>query len=128
MTCNYVEYHRLTDQMFYGVAQTDAHLNQYTEILRQYLINGGAANTMLKLGIGIQLTTKRLMLLPEEVVMRRFIWLKGNRKRKLLEKHEIEALGMFLPGGALYGKEDNYIWDWIGNFKSELESNKSSTE
>ena len=111
MTCNYVEYHRLTDQMFYGVAQTDAHLNQYTEILRQYLINGGAANTMLKLGIGIQLTTKRLMLLPEEVVMRRFIWLKGNRKGKLLEKHEIEALGMFFPGGALYGKEDNYIWD-----------------
>lgn len=51
MKCNYIEYHRLTDQMFSGVAQTDTHLNQYTEILRQYLINGGAANTMLKLGI-----------------------------------------------------------------------------
>lgn len=51
------------------------------------------------------------MLLPEEVVMRRFIWLKGNRKGELLEKHEIEALGMFLPGGVLYEKEDNYIWD-----------------
>ena len=111
MKCNYVEYHRLTDQMFYGVAQTDTHLNQYTEILRQYLINGGAANMMLKLGVGIQLITKRPMLLPEEVVMRRFIWLKGNRKGELLEKHEIEALGMFLPGGALCEKEDNYIWD-----------------
>lgn len=66
---------------------------------------------MQKLGVGIQLTTKRLMLLPEEVIMRRFIWLKGNRKGELLEKHEIEALGMFLSGGALYGKEDNYIWD-----------------
>ena len=71
---------------------------------------------MQKLGVGIQLTTKRLMLLPEEVIMRRFIWLKGNRKGKLLEKHEIETLGMFLPGGGLNGKEDNYIWDWIGNF------------
>ena len=70
---------------------------------------------MQKLGVGIQLTTKRLMLLPEEVAMRRFIWLKGNRKGKLLEKYEIEALGMFLPGGALYGKENNYIWDRNGN-------------
>ena len=42
MKCNYIEYHRLTEQMFYGTAQTDSHLNQYTEILRQYLINGGA--------------------------------------------------------------------------------------
>ena len=97
MKCNYIEYHRLTDQMFSGVAQTDTHLNQYTEILRQYLINGGAANTMLKLGIGIQVTTKRFMLLPKEVVMRRFIWLKGSRKGELLDRNEIEAIGMFLP-------------------------------
>lgn len=82
MKCNYIEYHRLTDQMFYGIAQTDAHLNQYTEVLRQYLINGGAGDMMLKLGVGIQLTTKKVMLLPEEVIMRRFIWLKGNRIRK----------------------------------------------
>ena len=83
MKCNYIEYHRLTDQMFYGVAQTDAHLNQYTEILRQYLINGGAGDIMLKLGVGIQLTTKKTMLLPEEVIMRRFIWLKGRVIRKI---------------------------------------------
>jgi hypothetical protein len=51
------------------------------------------------------------MLLPKEVVMRRFIWLKGSRKGELLDRNEIEAIGMFLPGGALYGKEDNYIWD-----------------
>lgn len=60
MKCNYIEYHRLIDQMFYGVAQTDAHLNQYTEVLRQYLINGGAGDILLKLGVGIQLTTKKL--------------------------------------------------------------------
>ncbi len=110
MKCNYIEYHRLTDRMFYGIAQTDAHLNQYTEVLRQYLINGGAGDIMLKFGVGIQLTTKKLMLLPEEVIMRRFIWLKGNKKGELLERYEIEALGMFLPGGALYGMEDNFNW------------------
>lgn len=54
--------------------------------------------------------TKKFMLLSEEVIMRRFIWLKGNRKGELLKRYEIEALGMFLPGGALYGKEDNYKW------------------
>lgn len=111
MKCNYIEYHRLTNKMFYGVMQTDTHLNQYKEILRQYLINGGAGDIMLKLGVGIQLTTKKLMLLSEEVIMRRFIWLKGNRKGKLLERYKIEALGMFLLGGALYGKEDNYKWE-----------------
>lgn len=110
MKCNYIEYRRLIERMFYGVVQTDSHLNQYTEILRQYLINGGAGNIMQKLGVGIQLITKKTMLLPEEVVTRRFIWIKGNRKGELLEKHEIEALGMFLLGGALYGKEDNYKW------------------
>ena len=83
MKCNYIEYHRLTEQMFCGAAQTDSHLNQYTEILREYLINGGAGNIMQKLGVGMQLTTKKLMLLPAEVVMRRFIWLKGSIVRKI---------------------------------------------
>ena len=44
---------------------------------------------MLKLGVGIQLTTKKLMLLPEEVIMRRLVWLKGSRKGKLLDRNEI---------------------------------------
>lgn len=59
---------------------------------------------------GVRIQKKKTILLPEEVVMRRFIWLKGNRKGELLERYEIEALGMFLPGGALYGKEDDYKW------------------
>ena len=112
MKCNYIEYHKLTDQMFYGVAQTDIHLNEYTEIIRRYLIDGGAGNIMQKLGIGIQIITTRAVLLPEEIVTRRFIWLKGNRTGKLLERNEIEAIGMFLPGGALYGMEDNFNWQW----------------
>ena len=65
---------------------------------------------MQKLGIGIQIITTRAVLLPEEIVTKRFIWLKGNRTGKLLERNEIEAIGMFLPGGALYGMEDNFNW------------------
>ena len=42
--------------------------------------------------------------------MRRFVWLRGDRKGELLSKTEIEALGMFLPGGGLHGNEDNYKW------------------
>lgn len=110
MKCNYIEYHKLTDKMFYGVAQTDSHLNEYTEILRQYLINCGAGNLIQKLGVGVQVTKKQNGLLPEEVVMRRFVWLRGDRKGELLSKTEIEALGMFLPGGGLHGNEDNYKW------------------
>ncbi len=91
--------------MFSGVAQTDTHLNQYTEILRQYLINGGAANTMLKLGIGIQVTTKKFLC----YYLRKLLWedlygSAGWKVGELLDRNEIEAIGMFLPGGALYGK------------------------
>ncbi len=50
------------------------------------------------------------IILIGKVIMRRFIWLKGNKKGELLERYEIEALGMFLPGGALYGMEDNFNW------------------
>ena len=110
MKCNYIEYHKLTDKMFYGVAQTDLHLNKYTEILRQYLVNDGAGDVMSKLGIGIRIVSRKIGLLPEEVITRRFIWLKGNRQGSLLNQAEIEAIGMFLRGGALYGEEDNCIW------------------
>ena len=111
ITCNYIEYHKMTDQMFYGVPLTETHLAKCTERLKIYLANGGAGNIMIKLGIGIELTTKQTLLLPEEIVSERFVWLKGPRKGQLLERHEIEAIGMFLPGGALYQKENNYRWE-----------------
>lgn len=115
MTCNYIEYHKMTDRMFYGVPLTEAHLARCTETLRCYLTNGGAGKLMNKLGIGIKLTTKQALLLPEEIVSERFVWLKGPRKGQLLERHEIEAIGMSLPGGALYQKEGNYRWDSLTN-------------
>ena len=57
--CNYAEYRKLVDQMFYGETQTNEHLNEYTEILRQYLVKGGAGAILCKMGIGIELTSLR---------------------------------------------------------------------
>lgn len=111
MKCNYYEYKRITEEMFYGSPQTDAHLNKYTEILQNYLIAGGAGNLMLELNIGIQIVTRKSVLLPEEIITKRFVWLGGSRKGERLDRTEIEAIGMFLRGGALYKKESNYIWN-----------------
>ena len=61
ITCNYIEYHKMTDQMFYGVPLTETHLAKCTERLKIYLANGGAGNIMIKLGIGIELTTKQTL-------------------------------------------------------------------
>ena len=104
MTCNYFKYKEMTDKAFYGVALTDNHLNNITEQLRQYFVNGGAGSILSALGIGIRVVTKKLVLFPEEVISRRFVWISGERKGMELEKHEIEAIGMFLKDGAFYGK------------------------
>ena len=104
MTCNYFEYREMMDKMFYGVALTDNHLNNVTEQIRQYLVNGGAGNIVVALGIGIKVITKEAVLLPSEVVYRRFIWLEGERKGEELDRNEIEGIGMFLKHGVFYGK------------------------
>lgn len=104
MTCSYYEYREMMDKMFYGVALTDNHLNNITEQIRQYLVNGGAGNIVVALGIGIKVVTKKAVLLPNEVVYRRFVWLEGERKGKELDRNEIEGIGMFLKYGAFYGK------------------------
>lgn len=104
MTCNYFEYIEMMDKLFHGVALTDNYLNNVTEKIGQYLINGGAGNVMKSLGIGIRVVTKESVLLPTEIVSRRFIWLDGERKGEELHRNEIESIGMFLKYGALYGK------------------------
>ena len=104
MTCNYFEYRDLMDKLFYGVVLTDSHLNNATEQIRQYIVNGGAGNVMKSLGIGIKVVTKEAALLPTEVVSRRFIWLNGERKGEELDRNEIENIGMFLKHGAFYGR------------------------
>ena len=41
MTCNYYEYHQLTEELLYGVALTTQHMNHATEKIRRYLHDGG---------------------------------------------------------------------------------------
>lgn len=104
MTCNYFEYREIMDKMFYGVALTDSHLNNVTEQIRRYIVNGGAGNVLKALGIGIKIITKEAILLPDEIVYRRFVWLDGGRNGEELHRNEIENIGMFLKHGAFYGK------------------------
>ena len=104
MKCDYFEYKNLTDRLFYGVALTDKHLNNATEQIQQYFINGGAGKVVQMLHIGINVVTKETMLLEPEVVKRRFIWLDGERKGEELTVNEICNIGMFLKHGAFYNK------------------------
>ena len=104
MTCNYFEYREMMDKMFYGVSLTDSHLNNVTEQIRQYIVNGGAENILKALGIGIKVITREEILLPDEIVYRRFVYIEGGRKGEELYRSEIENIGMFLKHGAFYGK------------------------
>lgn len=95
MMCNYVEYQDLTDKLFYGIGLTDGHLNYATEKIRRYLINGGAGTIVKRLGIGIKVTTKQLLLSEPQEIYRRFVWLNGNCKGKELDVWEIKKLVCF---------------------------------
>lgn len=88
MTCNYFEYREMMDKLFHRAVLTDDYLNNATEKIRQYLISGGAGNVIKSLGIGIRVVTKETMLLPTEIVSRRFIWLDGERKGEELHRFE----------------------------------------
>lgn len=104
MTCNYFDYRDLMEKLFYGVALTDSHLNNATEQIRQYIVNGGAGNVMKDLGIGVKIVTKQAVLLLTEIIRRRFVWLDGERKGEELDRNEIENIGIFLKYGAFYGR------------------------
>ena len=75
MTCNYFEYRDLTEKLFFGVALTQEHLNNATEEIRRYIVDGGAGDVMLSLGIGIKVITKEAVLLPKEIVKRCFVYI-----------------------------------------------------
>ena len=104
MRCNYFEYRDMADKLFYGTALTDAHLDNATEQIRLYLVNGGAGEVVKALNIGIVVVTKSNILTGTEPVRTRFVWLDGERKGKELTINEICNIGMFLKHGAFYGK------------------------
>ena len=106
MTCNYFEYRDMTEKLFYGVALTDEHLNNATEQIRRYIVDGGAAPIMEALGFGIRVVEKQHPLFPElnEVIERRFVYINGKNKGRKLDKHEIMNIGFFLKWGCHYGE------------------------
>lgn len=106
-TCNYIEYQRMTNSLFFGVALTDKHMNEATEHIRRYFINGGALEIVNALGIGIRVTGKCGVNRPSEIIERRFIYLSGENAGRELTVNEICSIGMFLRGGPYYGKIGN---------------------
>ena len=106
-TCNYIEYQRMTNSLFFGVALTDKHMNEATEHIRRYFINGGALEIVNALGIGIRVTGKCGVNRPSEIIERRFIYLSGENAGLELTVNEICSIGMFLRGGPYYGKIGN---------------------
>lgn len=105
MTCNYFRYKEITDKAFYGVALTDKHLNNVTEEIRRYLVEGGAGETLQKLGIGIRVIEKQFIFSElNEIVSKRFVFISGEHKGRELTRQEIEGIGMFLKHGAFYGR------------------------
>ena len=107
MKCNYVEYMDLTEKLFYGVPLTDNQLNNATEKIRQYLVDGGAGEVVKSLGIGFRIVEKQFQAFPElnEIVKKRFVFIDGERKGEELTINEIRGIGMFLKYGAFYGKQ-----------------------
>ena len=104
MRCNYFEYRDMVDKLFYGTALTDKHLDNTTEQIRLYLVNGGAGEVVKALNIGIVVVTKNNILTGIDIVRTRFVWLDGERKCEELTINEIQNIGMFLKHGAFYNK------------------------
>lgn len=107
MTCNYFDYMKLVDELFFGVALTDEQLNNAVEKIRQYIVNGGAGKIVESLGVGFRIVEKQFQAFPElnRVITKRFIFVDGERKGEELTINEIRSIGMFLKHGAFYGKK-----------------------
>ena len=102
---DYFTYKDMTEKMFYGNALSDKYLNDVTEELRQYLVNGGAGDILKKLGIGLKIVERQFIFSEmNEIVKRRFVFIEGENKGRELTIDEIIAIGMFLKHGAFYGK------------------------
>lgn len=106
MTCNYFDYMKLVDELFFGVALTDEQLNNAAEKIRKYIVNGGAGKVVASLGVGFRIVEKQFQAFPElnRVITKRFIFVDGERKGEELTINEIRSIGMFLKHGAFYGK------------------------
>ena len=112
MTCNYIEYQKLMDKLFYGVLLTDEHLNNAAEQIRRYILEGGAAELMAELQIGL-----RLHIENDKIIRRRICFIGGENEGRELTIEEIRNLGFLFKGSRFYE-------DFIKNRKCKGECNK----
>lgn len=97
LNITYSEYKEFLDkQSTHSVALDCAAV---TDIIWNYLKNGGASTVLNKLGIGLKVTTKEMFLDTEsKVVSKEIVWIKNT---KPLTEHEIYSIGLFLKNGPL---------------------------
>ncbi len=95
MTANYVDYQKMMNKLFFGVALTEKHMNKATETIRKYLCDTGAADTVKRLGVGIELIERDGKLIKE-----RFVYVSREAEGRELSVSEIINIGLFLRGGA----------------------------
>lgn len=101
--CTYVGYNKLVDKLLGGTFVTEKQLNDSTEQIRQYLVNGGAGHVLNHLGIGVRVDEKRFFLEElNEITRRRFVWLRDSTRRELTIP-EIRVIALFLEGGPYHG-------------------------
>lgn len=106
MQANIIDYHRMTDKLFYGVARTREHMNEAACSIKNYIINNGFGETASEIGIGYR-ETKRLS--DEKILSVDIVWIKGDNEGNPLTVTEIENLGLFMRGGAFYKTLKSHI-------------------
>ena len=101
MKANYFKYQEMTDELFYGVPLTDAHMNMASKKLWDYLLENGAQSVLKCLEIGFQVTKRESALFPEmnEIIKQRMVYTSGAHKGRELNITEMKNIGMFLKDG-----------------------------
>lgn len=93
----YYQYHDYVAKFYFGHALTDEHLNNATENIAHFVVNHGAQDIIENLGICIVERWR-----GERMLTRRFCF----ADRAELTIKQIMSLGLFLPYGAYFGKND----------------------
>lgn len=75
------------EKLFYGVAPTNEHLNNASETIRQYLVDGVAGEVVKSLEIGIKIMEKQFITSTKlnEIIKKRFVFVDGEKKGKELK-------------------------------------------
>lgn len=88
---NYIEYMKLFNRLYYGVALTEERLSDNVLNIFTYLRDHGAGKLMNEIGISLRMTMVNCKPVKHE-----FIYSKGENAGKRLEINEIRNIGLLL--------------------------------